>query len=232
MVPAFKNVGERSAAKNYGPVSLLSVVSTIFEKLVNNRIVDQLEKCHLFSDFQYGFKSSQSTADLLTVASDRIAGAFSTWYILDFWQGLACWSSTQTCILWNFSFSVIDDFGWLWIGSLQKNIQLMLKFLKAPFLVLHFSYSWPSWWCYLWYCYLRWWYYSLFYEWSDIWSVATTWIGLETLRTGARSGLLISMLGKLNWFSLTGLMTLVLLIWKWILFLRKNHLLNLLDLLF
>ena len=78
MVPVFNNVGERSAAKNYGPVSLLSVVSTIFEKLVNNRIVDQLEKCHLFSDFQYGFKSSQSTADLLTVASDRIAGAFST----------------------------------------------------------------------------------------------------------------------------------------------------------
>ena len=78
VVPVFNNVGERSAAKNYGPVSLLSVVSTIFEKLVNNRIVDQLEKCHLFSDFQYGFKSSQSTADLLTVASDRIAGAFST----------------------------------------------------------------------------------------------------------------------------------------------------------
>ena len=31
----------------------------------------------LFSDFQYGFKSSRSTADLLTVVSDRIAGAFN-----------------------------------------------------------------------------------------------------------------------------------------------------------
>ena len=29
-----------------------------------------------FSDFQYGFRSSRSTADLLTVASDRIARAF------------------------------------------------------------------------------------------------------------------------------------------------------------
>ena len=38
-------------------------------------------------------------------------------------------------------FSVIDDFEWFWIGSLQKNIQLMLEFLKAPFLVLHFSYD-------------------------------------------------------------------------------------------
>ena len=77
VVPVFKNVGERSTAKNYRPVSLLSVVSKVFEKLVNNRIVDQLEKCGLFSDFQCGFRSSRSTADLLTVVSDRIARAFN-----------------------------------------------------------------------------------------------------------------------------------------------------------
>ena len=58
MVPVFKNVGERSKAKNYLPVSLLSVVGKVFEKLVNNRIFDHLEKYGLFSDLQYGFKSS------------------------------------------------------------------------------------------------------------------------------------------------------------------------------
>ena len=77
MVPVFKNVAERSTAKSYHLVSLLSVVSTVFEKLVNNRIVDHLENCRLFSEFQYGFRSSRSTADLLTVASDRIARAFN-----------------------------------------------------------------------------------------------------------------------------------------------------------
>ena len=77
MVPVFKNVVERSAAKNYHPFSLLSVDSKVFEKLVNNRIVDQLEICGLFSDFQYGFKSSQSTADILTLVSDRIGRAFN-----------------------------------------------------------------------------------------------------------------------------------------------------------
>ena len=51
VVPVFKNVGERLATKNYCPTSLFSVVSKIFEKLVNNRIVDHLEKCGLFSDF-------------------------------------------------------------------------------------------------------------------------------------------------------------------------------------
>ena len=55
MVPVFKNVGERSTAKKYRPVSLLSVVSKVFEKLINNRIVDHLVKCGLFSDFQRGF---------------------------------------------------------------------------------------------------------------------------------------------------------------------------------
>ena len=74
VVSVFKNVGERSKAKHYHPVSLLSVVSKVF---LNNRIVNHLEKCGLFSNFQYGFRSSRSTADLLTVVSDRIARVFN-----------------------------------------------------------------------------------------------------------------------------------------------------------
>ena len=77
MVPVFKNVRERSTAKSYCTVSLLSVVSKVCEKLVNDRMVDHLEKFSLFSDFQYGFRSCQSIADLLTVVSDRIARAFN-----------------------------------------------------------------------------------------------------------------------------------------------------------
>ena len=50
------------------------MVSKVFE---NNRIVDHLVKCSLFSDFQYGFRSSRSTADLLTVFSYRTARAFN-----------------------------------------------------------------------------------------------------------------------------------------------------------
>ena len=58
VVPVFKNVGERSTAKNYHPISAFSVVCKVFENLVNNRTTDHLEKCGLFSDFQYGFRSS------------------------------------------------------------------------------------------------------------------------------------------------------------------------------
>ena len=78
VVPVFKNVGERSTATNYGPVRLLSVVSKVFEKLVNSRIVDHVERCGLFSDFQYGFRSTRSTADPLTVVSDRITRGYSS----------------------------------------------------------------------------------------------------------------------------------------------------------
>ena len=60
VIPVFKNVGGRSTAKNYHPVSLLSVVSKVFEKLVSNRVVHHVEKYGLFSDFHYSFRSSQS----------------------------------------------------------------------------------------------------------------------------------------------------------------------------
>ena len=53
------------------------MVSKVFEKLLNKTIVDHVEKYGLFSDFQYGFRSSRSTADLVVVVSDRLARAFA-----------------------------------------------------------------------------------------------------------------------------------------------------------
>ena len=51
MVPVFKNIAERSTAKKYCHFSLLSVNSKVFQKLLNNRIVNHLGKCGLFLDF-------------------------------------------------------------------------------------------------------------------------------------------------------------------------------------
>ena len=156
-VPVFKIVGERSTAKNYRPVSLLSVVSKVFEKLVNNRIVDHLENYGLFSDFQHGFRSSRSTADLLTVMSNRIARAFNrsaatravaldiskafdrVWHA-GLLQKLKSYGIPgQICGLIS-SFLSNRQLQSFWIGNLHKNIQLVLVFLKGLVLVLHFSY--------------------------------------------------------------------------------------------
>ena len=60
IIPTSKIVGKRSTAKNYHSVSLhyallvFLVFCKVFEKILNNRIVDHLEKCGLFFDFQYG----------------------------------------------------------------------------------------------------------------------------------------------------------------------------------
>ena len=124
--------------------------SKIFEKLVN-RLVDHLEKCGLFSDYQQSFRSSQSTADLLTVLPDRIARAFNRSGAA---RAVALDISKAFDRVWHVGFlhkhesykisgqifSVIDGFKWFCMGSLQNNIRLMLEFLKFPFLVLHFSY--------------------------------------------------------------------------------------------
>ena len=74
MVPVFKNVMERSTAKSYCPFSVLSVVNKVNETLVNDRIAYHPETCGRYSDFLYGIRSSRSTADLMTVVSDRVAG--------------------------------------------------------------------------------------------------------------------------------------------------------------
>ena len=70
--------------------------------------------------------------------------------------------------------------------------------------------------------------------WPGIWSVATnridfwTWIWPTKHYTLAGTGLMISRQEKLNFFRLTGLMSLVLLMWKCMgLLLSKNHLLSL-----
>ena len=74
-VPFFKNIDHKSVAKIRRPVSLdhksvakirrpvslCSVASKIFEKFVNNRHVDHLEKCILYFYFQYGFSSPHLT---------------------------------------------------------------------------------------------------------------------------------------------------------------------------
>ena len=144
---------EKSTAKNYQSVSLRPVVCKAFEKSVNNTIVDYVEKCGLFSDFQYGFRSSRSTADVLTIVSDRIARAFNRsgamWAVALYiskafdrvWHaGLLHKLNFRPNIWPSFLlFSVIDGFEWFWMARFHTNI-LIVEFLKAPFLVLHFFY--------------------------------------------------------------------------------------------
>ena len=55
---------------------MFPVFKDVVERYMGNRLLVHQEKCGLFY-FQCGFRSSQSTADLLTVVSDRIARALN-----------------------------------------------------------------------------------------------------------------------------------------------------------
>ena len=72
VIPAYKNSVERSDPRNYRPISLLSVISKVFECLISSPLVQHLDLHNLFSDSQYGFRAGRSTADVLTAISDRV----------------------------------------------------------------------------------------------------------------------------------------------------------------
>ena len=60
VISAFKSAVEKTMAKrykSYSPVSVLFAIRKLSKKLVSNRFVNHLEKCSLFSDFQYDFGS-------------------------------------------------------------------------------------------------------------------------------------------------------------------------------
>ena len=65
VVPIHKR-SSQSLAKNYRPVSLLSVLSKVFESIVNQQLMNYLERHHILTNDQYGFRRGLGTADLLT----------------------------------------------------------------------------------------------------------------------------------------------------------------------
>ena len=57
--------GDREKANNYRPVCSLSPLSKIIEKVINNRMVEYLDKYRLLSKTQYGFRNNMGTENAL-----------------------------------------------------------------------------------------------------------------------------------------------------------------------
>ena len=172
---------------------------------------------------------SQSTADHLTVVSDRIATSFlnrsgatrAVAHDISKAFGMLVFFSSSSFMEFQVRHStlsrlnsVIEAFEWIWMGRLHKNIQLMME---APFLGLHFS-------CYALITFMMMLSVILLSVLMILLSTLSTikhlifgssnsWplnlnLTYEALSTEERSSLLISMLEKLNLFHLTGLITL------------------------
>jgi hypothetical protein len=90
--------------KSYRPISLLAVLSKVFEKLFTTRIHPILQSTQLISDHQFGFRPKHTTIEQAHRITTIIHGALEhkqywTAAFLDqsgLWQGLARRSTIQT----------------------------------------------------------------------------------------------------------------------------------------
>lgn len=72
--PIFKK-GNRLLLENYRPISLVTAITKIFEKILAERLVSFLEKYDLLSKRQYGFRKKKSTADAISYLTKNIYNA-------------------------------------------------------------------------------------------------------------------------------------------------------------
>ena len=75
-MPIFKG-GCKSSVNNYRPISVLSCINKIFEKLLAKRIHSFLEKHNILYEYQYGFRKGHSTTHALIEIADRLKLAIS-----------------------------------------------------------------------------------------------------------------------------------------------------------
>ena len=71
VIPLF-NKGEETSIENYRPISLLSSISKVFERVVFNQLYQYLDVNNLLFDSQYGFRKQHSTELAALELIDRI----------------------------------------------------------------------------------------------------------------------------------------------------------------
>ena len=76
IIPLFKEKGEPTEFGNYRPISLLNVISKIFERVVYNQLYEYFTLNNLFYNSQYGFRTKHSTEDATIELIDRIQKVF------------------------------------------------------------------------------------------------------------------------------------------------------------
>ena len=71
VIPIFKK-GDPNSVNNYRPISILSPINKIFEKIIYSRLINYIEKNQLLYKYQYGFRKNHSTEHALIELVDQI----------------------------------------------------------------------------------------------------------------------------------------------------------------
>jgi hypothetical protein len=72
VIPIFKEKGSELDHMNYRPISLLSNINKIIEKLMHERVYDFLEKYNCIYNLQFGFRKGHSTTHALIDLTEAI----------------------------------------------------------------------------------------------------------------------------------------------------------------
>ena len=74
VVPMFKD-GDKTDPSNYRPISLLSCLSKVVEKLIHSRLINFFEKFSILNMNQYGFRSKRSTIQAVARLTEFVRDA-------------------------------------------------------------------------------------------------------------------------------------------------------------
>ena len=75
IIPIFKKGGPTSV-NNYRPISILSPINKIFEKIIYSRLIKYIDKSNILYKYQYGFRKKHSTEHALIELIDQIRSSF------------------------------------------------------------------------------------------------------------------------------------------------------------
>ena len=78
VIPVFKIKGSPLSAENYRPISLLSNIDKIYQKLMHKRLIYFLDKCNCLYSQQFGFRTNHSTSTALINCTEKIRKALDS----------------------------------------------------------------------------------------------------------------------------------------------------------
>ena len=104
VIPIFKNKGFNGDLSNYSPISLLPIVSKIFESLLKDQVTDYLKTNDMLFQSQYGFRNNKSTTlainNLVEVVAEAIEKGEDTYasfrLVKSVWLCVIWYSTTKT----------------------------------------------------------------------------------------------------------------------------------------
>ena len=77
LIPIYTK-GSKSDPKNYRPISILPLISKIFEKLIHDQTQSFLDDNNILYDFQSGFRKNYSTDSCFSFLTDKISTGFDS----------------------------------------------------------------------------------------------------------------------------------------------------------